>query len=96
METTTVLSKGVDSIELSSYSGPSSPYNYIQSSVRQSSDIRQDTEFARLLDRIEREYNSNRLESASECIHQAPRSFQSAFDLQVLCGKWKPRPMNLG
>ncbi|KAH8550773.1 hypothetical protein BGW37DRAFT_495790 [Umbelopsis sp. PMI_123] len=83
MDTTTVISKGVDSIERSSYPGHSSSYNYIQSSVRQSSDIRQDTEFARLLDRVEKEYNENRLENASECIQQAPRVFQSAFDLQL-------------
>jgi hypothetical protein len=83
METATVVEKSMNSIELSTYQNPSSPYNFVQSSVRQSSDIRQDTEFARLMNRIQAEYENNQLASARECINQAPLSFQTTFDLQV-------------
>lgn len=83
METAAAVSNAVDSIELASYQKTSSPYNFVQSAVRQSSDIRQDTEFARLLDRVQTEYNDNQLVAARECINQAPSSFQSTFDLQV-------------
>ncbi|KAJ2958725.1 hypothetical protein NQZ79_g5761 [Umbelopsis isabellina] len=83
METATVVSTAVDPIDLVPYPQQGSSFNFVQSSVRQSSDIRQDTEFARLVERVKSDYENKELESAKNRIAQSPISFRNTFDIQV-------------
>jgi hypothetical protein len=83
METATVVSPAVDPIDLVPYPQQGSSFNFVQSSVRQSSDIRQDTEFARLVERVKNDFENKELESAKERIAQSPLSFRNTFDIQV-------------
>lgn len=83
METATVVSTAVDSIDHVPYPQQGSSFNFVQSSVRQSSDIRQDTEFARLVERVKTDYENKELESAKNRIAQSPLSFRNTFDIQV-------------
>ncbi|KAG2180948.1 hypothetical protein INT43_008528, partial [Umbelopsis isabellina] len=95
METATVVSTAVDPIDLVPYPQQGSSFNFVQSSVRQSSDIRQDTEFARLVERVKSDYENKELESAKSRIAQSPLSFRNTFDIQLWSLKIHIRTSNL-